>query len=189
MLVNGRMVKWAFLVAAIVLVAGCGSNSSSKSTTTTTSVASQRTAWANSVCAPLVTWESTVKSIATQLKSQPSKSVISSSAKQAETATQTLVNSLQAVGKPPTPAADEAKSTLAQLRTDLSDGADQVKSETENISGAQGIAAAGSAVAATAKTIKSEVSSAVAKLKSLGPNGEWKQAFSQAESCKTLQSS
>ena len=183
------MAKWAFLVAAVLLVAGCGSSNSSNSTTTTASAASQRTAWANSVCAPLVAWESTVKSSATQLKSQPSKSAISSSAKQAETATQTVVNSLKAVGQPPTPAADEAKSTVAQLRTELSDGADQVKSETANISGALSIAAAGSAVAATAKTMKSEVSSAAAKLKSLGPNGEWKQAFSQADSCKTLQNS
>jgi hypothetical protein len=189
MLVNGSMVKCAFLVAVVVLVAGCGSNSSSKSTTTTASAASQRTAWANSVCAPLVTWKSTVKSIATQLGSQPSKSAISSSAKQAETATVTLMDSLKAVGKPPTPAADEAKSTVAQLRTDLSDAADQVKSATENVSGVQGTAAAASAVAATAKTLKSQVSSAAAKLKSLGPNGEWKQAFSEAESCKTLQSS
>ena len=186
---NGCMVKWGFLVAAVLLAAGCGSNGSSKSTTTTASTASQRTAWANSVCAPLVTWESTVKSTAAQLKSQPSKSGISSSAKQAETATQTLVDSLKAVGKPPTPAAEEAKSTLDQLRTELGDGADQIKNETENISGAQGIAAATSALTATTKTMKSQVSSAVTNLKSLGPNGEWKLAFSQAQSCKMLQSS
>jgi hypothetical protein len=181
------MLKCAFLVTAVLLAAGCGSNSSSK--TTTASAASQRTAWANSVCAPLVTWETAVKSIVTQVKSQPSKSAITSAANQAESATQTLVSSLKGVGKPPTPASGEAKSTVEQLSTQLSDSADQVKSETENISGAQGIAAAASAVAATAKTAKSDVSSALAKLKSLDSNGAWKQAFSEAESCKTLQGS
>lgn len=184
------MIKYAPVLVLVVLAAGCGS-SSSKSTTTTESAQSQRIDWANSVCAPLVAWESSVKATASQLKSSqtPSKGELSNAAQQVEDATKTAVNSLKSVGKPPSPAADEAKSTVNDLQSQLSDGTDQIKSAVSGISGVQGLATAVTSIEATAKTMRSELSSATSKLKSLGPNGEWKQAFSNAESCKTLQGS
>lgn len=186
---NASVRKYAPLVVLLLLAAGCGSSGSSKSSTTTESAQSQRVDWANSVCAPLAAWESSVKSTASQLKGSPSKGELSTAAKQVQDATKTLANSLQSVGKPPTPAADEAKSTVTGLQSQLSNGADQIKSDVAGVSSASGLATAATSVTATAKTMGSEISSALSKLKSLGPNGEWKQAFSNAQSCKTLKSS
>lgn len=187
---NASVRRYAPVVVLLVLVAGCGSSGSSKSSTTTESAQSQRVDWANAVCAPLVAWKSSVKSTASQVKnSQASKGELSNAAKQIEDATKTLVNSLQSVGKPPTPGADEAKSTVTGLQSQLSDASDQIKSDVAGVSSASGLVTAASSVAATAKTMGSEISSAVSKLKSLGPNGEWKQAFSNAQSCTTLKSS
>jgi hypothetical protein len=186
-----RLAFFAVLVVLGVLAAaGCGSSKSSSTTTTSENAAASRTNWANSVCGPLVTWKSTMKSIGQQLKgSTPSKSSLQSAAKQAESATQTLVNDLKAVGKPPTPAADQAKKTVDQLESELTSDAGSIKSTASNVSGVQSLSAAAKSVKATVSTMRTQVSSAVSQLKSLGPNGEWQQAFSQAQNCKTLSSS
>ena len=182
------VLRYTLILALVVLAAGCGSSGSNS---TTTSAQAQRVDWANSVCAPLVAWESSVKATASQLRSSqmPAKGKLADAATQVEDATKTLVNSLKSVGQPPTPASDEAKSTVDNLESQLSDGANQMKSDVSGISGAQDLLTATTSVEATAKQMRSDISSATSKLQSLGSNGEWKQAFSDADSCKTLQGS
>jgi hypothetical protein len=182
----------AVLIAVLIGAAGCGSsNSSSKSTTTTESAAAQRTAWANSFCGSLVTWRSAVKSVGTQLKSGQihSKATLTNAAGQLQSATKALADSLRGLGKPPTPGAEQAKSDVDQLSQKLSSGADQLKSETSNVSGAQGVLSAVSSAGATVSTMANDVSSTITQLKSIDAQGAWKQAFSQASSCKTLSGS
>jgi Tfp pilus assembly protein FimV len=178
----------AALVAVLVGAAGCGSSSSSKSTTTTESAAAQRTAWANSFCGSLVSWRSALKSVGTQLKNGQitSKTALANAAGQLETATKTLADSLKGLGKPPTPGAEKAKSAVDQLSQQLSSGADQLKSETANVSGAQGVLGAITSAGTTISAMANDVSATITQLKSIDAQGAWKQAFSQASSCKTL---
>jgi hypothetical protein len=181
----------ALAVVGLLSAAGCGSSSSSSSTTTTgESAASQRTSWANGVCGALVSWESALKSTGSQLKSgTPSKSSVQDAASQAKSTTQTLVDTLKGLGKPPSPAADQAKQTVDQLGSELSKDVDSIKSAAGNVSSPQDLKTAATSVGSTLSTMKTQVSSAVNELKSLDPNGAWKQAFSQADSCTTLTSS
>jgi hypothetical protein len=180
--------RYTPVLALVVLAAGCGSSGSNS---TTTSAQSQRVEWANSVCAPLVAWDSSVKATASQLKSSqtPANGELTNAATQVDDATKTLVNSLKSVGKPPSPAADDAKNTVDDLQSRLSDAGNQIKSDVSGISGVEDLVTAATSIEATAKTMGSAISSATSKLKSLGPNGEWKQAFSDADSCKSLQGS
>jgi hypothetical protein len=181
----------AALVAVLVGAAGCGSSSSSKSTTTTQSDAAARTEWANSLCGALVTWRSAVKSVGTQLKSGQirSKTALTNAADQLESATKTLVDSLEGLGTPPTPAAEKAKGDVDQLTQQLSSGADELKTETSDVSGAQGVLNAVSSASATVSTMAKDVSATLTQLKSIDAQGAWQQAFSQASSCKTLSGS
>lgn len=178
----------AVVVAALAVAAGCGSSSSSKSTTTTQSAASARSQYANSVCGALATWKSTLKSVATQLKSGDvrSKAALSTAAGQVESATKTLADSLKNLGKPPTPGAEQVKSNVDQLSQQLSSGADKLKSETADVSGAQGVLTAISSAGATVSSMASDVSTTITQLKSVDAKGAWKNAFSQASSCQTL---
>jgi phage-related protein len=174
--------------AALAVAAGCGSSSSSKSTTTTESAASARAQYANDLCGALVTWKSAVKSVATQLKSgnDRSKAALSSAAGQVESATKTLADSLEGLGTPPTPAAQQVKGDVNQLSQQLSSGADKLKTETADISGAQGVVTAISAAGATVSSMANDVSATLTQLKSVDAKGTWKSAFSQAASCQTL---
>jgi len=181
----------AVVLAALVAAAGCGSSSSAKTTTTSQDTASARTAWANSLCGALVTWRSDVKSVGTQLKSGQirSKSALSNAAGQVESATKTLEDSLKGLGTPPTPAAQQAKSDIDHLTQQLSNGVDDLKTAASNVSGVQGVRSAIASAKTTVATMGSDVSATVTQLKSLDPQGAWKDAFSQASSCKTLSGS
>jgi uncharacterized phage infection (PIP) family protein YhgE len=132
-----------------------------------------------------------VKSVGTQLKSGQirSKSALTNAAAQLESATKTLADSLKGLGKPPTPGADKAQGDVDQLKQQLSSGADQLKSETANVSGVAGVASAVSSASATVSTMAKDVSATLTQLKSIDAQGAWKQAFSQASSCKTLSGS
>jgi hypothetical protein len=177
--------------AALAVAAGCGSNSSSKSTTTTESAASARIQYADSLCGALVTWKSAVKSVVTQLKSgnDRSKAALSSAAGDVESATKTLTDSLKGLGKPPTPAADQVKSDVAQLSQQLSSGAGKLKTDAADISGVQGALTAISSASTTLSSMATDASNTITQLKSVDAKGSWKSAFSQASSCQTLSGS
>ncbi|HSC73242.1 MAG TPA: hypothetical protein VLB89_03675 [Gaiellaceae bacterium] len=178
------------MVAALAGAAGCGS-SSSTSTTTSENASSARTDWANSLCGALVTWRSDVKSVGTQLKNGDirSKSAIAGAADQLENSTKTLVDSLKSLGTPPTPGAEQAKADIDQLSQQLSNGADELKTEASGVSDAQGVLTAVSSASTTVSAMAKDVSATLTKLKSVDAQGAWKQAFSQASQCKTLSGS
>lgn len=138
-----------------------------------------------------MTWRSAVKSVGAQLKNGQirSKAELTNAADQIETATKTLTDSLKGLGKPPSPGADQAKGDVDRLRQQLNKGVDQLKTEAASVSGAQGALSAISSAGATVSAMASEVSATITQLKSIDAQGAWKQAFSQASSCKTLSGS
>ena len=104
-------------VSLVVLAAGCGSSGDS-STTTTTSASATET-WASGVCTSLTTWQDAIKSAAGSLKSDPTKSGLQTAVDDTKSATQTLSSDLKGLGKPDTPAGQQAKDSLDQLSTSL----------------------------------------------------------------------
>ncbi len=85
----------AVLVACLAFVAaGCGGKSEPAAVPTND--------WANDVCGALVTWTTTMKSLASSLKSNPTKAGLQDAVTKAEDATKTLSSDLKGLGKPDT---------------------------------------------------------------------------------------
>jgi hypothetical protein len=175
----------ASAAVALVLASGCGSNK-----TTTGSSASSMEVWANGICSALTTWTSSLASIGSSVKSGGqgvSNATLRQSAGKVETANETLLNDLRALGKPPTAEGSQAKAEVSQLSTELTNETGKVKSATENVSGAGSVSSAVSVVSSTLVSMEQAVSSTVTQLQSLR-QGSFKQAFSQASACKSLTS-
>ena len=71
--------------------------------------ASATETWASGVCSSITTWQGAVKSAAASVKSDPTKSGLQTAAGDAKSATQTLASDLKGLGKPDTPAGQQAK--------------------------------------------------------------------------------
>jgi hypothetical protein len=169
----------ALLVASLALVAaGCGGKSEPKATPTGD--------WANSVCGALVTWTTTIKSLASSLKSNPTKAGVQDAVDQAESATKTLSSSLKGLGKPDTDAGQQAKDDISQLADELTADVDKIQSSVKDASGAAGVLGAISTASATLQTMGQQVGATFSELQKLDAKGELEQAFSNASSCKQL---
>ena len=97
-------------VAAVLvfLAAGCGSSGGNSATTSTTSASATET-WAGGVCSSITTWQSAVKSAASSVTSDPTKSGLQKAVGDAQAATQTLTSDLKGLGKPDTQAGQRRK--------------------------------------------------------------------------------
>lgn len=169
----------ALLAASLALVAaGCGGKSQPEATPTAD--------WANSVCGALVTWTTTIKSLGSSLKANPTKAGVQDAVDQAESATKTLSSSLKGLGKPDTQAGQQAKDDIGQLADELTADVDTIQSSVEGASGVAGVLTAISAASATLVTMGTQVSATFGQLQKLDAKGELEQAFSQSASCKQL---
>ena len=169
-------------VAVLVLAAaGCGGGGSN-TTTSTAAGGTSAEQWATGVCSAFTTWTKSLQSIQTSVTSQPSKSALQNAAKQAESATETLAQSLKALGKPETAQGQAAKKNLDALANTLQTGMTQLK-QTMN-SSSSGTLAQISAITATLSTMAGKLQLAGTNLKNFAPSGELKQAFEQSSACK-----
>lgn len=173
-------------VALIAFAFGCGSNAEP----TTGSSAQSQQVWANSVCNAFLSWESSVKSIGQGLKGQArSKSAIQQAAREVQGASTTLRTTVKSLGKPPTPAAAQAKSIIQTLANELQSAGAAVNDALSKASGAKGVGQAASVAQQQVTKAFSDVSAAVTQLQSLNAQGTWKKAFSSAQSCQALSKS
>ena len=176
-----RLVFFVALAAALAAVAaGCGGKSQPAAVPTND--------WANSVCGDLVTWTTTMKSLASSLKSNPTKAGLQDAVTQAEDATKTLSSSLKSLGKPDTPAGQQAKDDLSTLADELTADVDKIQTAVKNASGVSGALTAVSTASATLVTMGQQVSATFGELQKLDAKGELEKAFSSSSSCKQLTS-
>jgi hypothetical protein len=167
------------IVALAVFVTGCGSSNK----TTTGSSAESQQVWANGVCNSFLTWESSLRSAGQKLQGgQLSKAALRQAAGDARAANTQLVSSVNNLGKPPTPAAAQAKSIVQNLENQLKSAVAEVKNTASSASAAQAVSVARQQIT----KMSTEVSSAVRQLQSLKGQSSWKKAFSNAKSCQAL---
>lgn len=169
--------------ALVAAAAGCGGGGG-----TTTAAASTAVEWADGVCTAVTTWQSSMQSIASGVKANPSKSALTSSVGQAETATKTLATTLKQLGAPQTSAGEQAHESVLQLQRQLTTGWQTIHSALEGASATGGAVAAAATVGTTLATLGQNVSSTVTTLKGLDVKGELGQAFQNADSCTALTS-
>jgi len=170
----------AVLAAAVALLAaGCGGSSSTSTMSTDQ--------WASGVCTAVTTWKTSLTSIESSVKSgQLTKESISGATTEAAAATNTLAKDLKKLGKPDTQAGQTAQDDLAQLSSELTKNVQTIEDAISGVSGAAGVLTAVSTAASTLATMGTEVSTTLTDLQKLDPKGEIKQAFQQADSCKSL---
>ena len=178
---TGRMTRRALLptVAALLALAaaGCGGSSDDKS----------NEAYANSVCGAISSWETQIKSIATDFSGGVSKDSLQSKITEAESATKALATQIKAVPPPNSSQGQAAKQQLDQLSTDITATVSAVTSAADQIQADATAATLSAQIAVLTPQIKNlatESEAAVTSLKSAG--GSLASAFKSADACQSL---
>jgi ABC-type transporter Mla subunit MlaD len=177
--VLGGVLCTATLLVGAAAPAGAASSSSS---------AKQ---WANGVCSAVQTFGDSVQSTLDDLKNASSVEDASGKVKSGlDDATQTLEKSLDDLGKPPTPDADEAQQAVQNLSKQLNDDVSAVEDLlSPPPSSPQEIASTFSQIGSEVQKAVSQVQSTATTLKGLKSSGSLQKAFQSASSCKQLKSS
>jgi len=170
------------LVGALALVAaGCGGKSSDEKA---------NDAYANSVCGAIASWETQVKSIASDLKGGISQASLQSALTQAESATKTLATQVKAVPPPDTSDGTAAKQQVDQLSTDVTTTVNSAKSAVAQIPSDASAATIASTLAPLVPQVKSLASTAESTVNAVqDAGGSLSDAFKSSDSCKSLGSS
>lgn len=169
----------ALLVSLVVLAAGCGK---SKPPTPTD--------WANGVCSALSTWKTSITSDVDSLQGgNLTKDSVKSAADDANNATKKLTDDLKKLGKPNTNAGAQARQTVDQLSSQVSDGVDTIQTTVKNISSVSSGLAAVTTVSSTLKTLNNQIAAAYKTLSNLEPGGELQKAFQSAPDCAPFRKS
>jgi hypothetical protein len=166
--------KVAVLLAVIGLMAtACGSDKSSSD--------SSATDWANGVCSAVTTYKQSVTDAVSSLKGDVSKDGVEAATKQIQAATDNFESDVKSLGKPETDAADQAKTTLDTLSSQLNSDLETVKS-----ADGQGLLQGISIATAALATAQTQLQTAFDQLKGLDAKGELSDAFNSASSCSSL---
>jgi len=174
-----RWIAIGAVAAAAAVAAGCGGDD--------TKDVSATTEWAGGVCTALVTWKDAVAGAGDSLEGgNLSTDAVKSAAGDIEDATGTLADDLKALGRPDTEAGQQAEDTITTLADDLSGEADTIRNTVDEVSGVSDALQAASTVSSTLKTMGEQVGSAVSELEALDGAQELRDAFEQADSCKSL---
>ena len=172
----------SILVVALSLVAaGCGGKSADEKA---------NEAYANSVCGAVATWQTQVKSIATDLSGGISKASLQSKVTEIESQTKSLATQIKALPPPNTSQGQATKQQLDQLSSDLTKTVDSVKAAADGLqadSSAATVAAAALTVAPEVQSLATTAKSAISSLQS--SKDAMSKAFKSADSCKSLTNS
>src|SRR5262245_11706666 len=168
-------------VAVLVLSAAACGGGGNDTTTSTAAGGTSAEQWANGVCSSFTTWKKSLQSIGTSVASQPSASQLNKAARQVESATESLAQSLKQLGKPETAQGQAAKKNLDALATTLQNGMTELKTTLNNApSGAAGTLAQISALTTTLTNMANKLKVAGGNLENFAPDHELEQAFQQA---------
>jgi uncharacterized protein YoxC len=118
-----------------------------------------------------------------------SKEALQSAVDDVESSTQTFTEDLKGLERPDTETGQQAKDVLDGLEGDLNQGAEEIKSTVDDVSGASDIPTAVSAVSATLNELSQQLSSAFVDLDQLDTGNELQQATQDADSCAEIQNS
>jgi hypothetical protein len=171
----------ALVAALALLAAGCGGQSSDQQA---------NEAYANSVCSAIASWETQIKSIATDFSGGMSQASLESKVTQAESATKDLATKIKSVPPPDTSEGQASKQQLEQLSSDLKTTVDAAQTAVSSIqadASASTVAGAAAALEPQVKSLSSSVQSTISALED--SKGDLSSAFKSTDSCKNLDGS
>ena len=176
-----------------LFAAGCGGDDESSSQTTTEAPTEAQTGtstdeWANSFCSALTTWKNDLEEAAEPLTdlSSLSEESLQQAADDAKTATETLSDSLNGLGRPDISSGDQVRSSVQDLATDVENGADEIETTVEGVASVADIPSAFDTITTTVTDMGTEVDGAMQTLEDADPSGELVTAFADADSCRAL---
>jgi uncharacterized protein YoxC len=172
-----------------LFAAGCGGDDQSSSQTTTEPpTGAPIVEWADSFCSALTTWKSDLEEAAAPLTdlSSLSEESLQQAADAAKTATETLSDSLNGLGRPDISSGEQVRSSVQDLATDVENGADEIETAVEGVASVADIPSAIDTITTTVTDIGTEVDGAVQTLEDADPSGELVTAFADADSCGEL---
>ena len=187
-----RALAAAAVTALALTASACGGGGGSGSPTTTAASGaggtSSTVAWADGVCSALKTWNASIQSATTSVKSgTPSRSELKTASTQIGDATHQLASSLKELDTPDTQAGQEAKKSLDTLSTELSSSTDKIDQTLQSSSSAAGGSLATlSAVSGELAQMAQSISKTVGQLKQVDVKGDLDKAFHQAKSCSSF---
>ena len=172
------LIALVFVAAALGLLgAGCGSKKSPPTTAE----------WVDGVCSSIVTWKNSLTSSVQSVQGgNLTQESLRNAADEMKSATDTLESDIKDLGKPESESGQQAKDSVDQLSSELSDGAESIKSTVDDVSDVSGVVSATASVSATIGTMASQISATVKSLQQLDPGGELQTAFDQSSSCQEL---
>jgi hypothetical protein len=172
-----------------LFAAGCGGDDESSSQTTTeASTGASTDEWADSFCSALTTWKNDLEEAAEPLTdlSSLSEESLQQAADDAKTATETLSDSLNGLGRPDISSGEQIRSSVQDLATDVENGADEIETAVEGVASVADIPSAIDTITTTVTDMGTEVDGAVQTLEDADPSGELVTAFADADSCGEL---
>jgi hypothetical protein len=169
--------RWLIgLLAAVVLLAGCGGDSGSSASDD----------YANDVCSNLSSWvadqEDAVKSLkdaGTSITEEDVRAAVGD----LRDSTDVLVMNLKDLGPPQTDDGTEAKNEIDNLGTTLTQQVDTIE---QALNSGGGVLAQASTITAAVSTAAKAVDSTYQSLKQLDPAGELQDSFKDSDQCKEL---
>lgn len=144
--------------------------------------ASGSTAWANDLCTAITTWKSSIDQTALGLTSSPSREGLETAAADARSATQTFVDTVQALGAPGTESGEEARTAVESLGASLEAGVAEIEAAVQSVSGPTGIFDAIASIRQTFAQFSDDLASTVDALQNV--DDELEQAFMDASACE-----
>ena len=172
-----------------LFAAGCGGDGeSSNQTTTEASTEASTDEWADSFCSALATWKKDLEEAAEPLTdlSSLSEESLQQAADDAKTATETLSDSLNGLGRPDLSSGEQVRSAVQDLATDVENGANEIETAVEGVASVADIPSAIDTITTTVTDMGAEVDGAVQTLEDADASGELVTAFADADSCGEL---
>ena len=179
----------ACFASFVLFAAGCGGDDESSSQTSIEASTGASTGeWAESFCSALRTWKDDLEEAAEPLTdlSSLSEESLQQAADDAKTATETLSDSLNGLGRPDISSGEQVRSSVQDLARDVENGADEIETAVEGVASVADIPSAIDTITTTVTDMGTEVDGAVQTLEDADPSGELVSAFADADSCGEL---
>ncbi len=175
------------LVAALALVAGCGSSGGDQEQQSAGGASAE--AWADDVCTTVSTWKDAIEHSQTMLSDPASLSpkLVKHALNFAADATSAFITDLGKLGAPDTEAGQAAEEQLTTLTDQLQEQADVVtRTLDQSSANLQELLAQLSAVSGALSTMVTDASTAVANIRQLDGADELESAFKDSPTCQKL---
>jgi uncharacterized phage infection (PIP) family protein YhgE len=183
------MKRKLFVVIGISVLAiasaGCGGSDESTSETTDATPAGE---WADGFCGAISTWTSELSDIRdgfTDLSSL-SQDGLETAAEDLKTATDQLIEDIQALGAPDTESGQEIETAVDDLGSTLETELDSIESTLDETSGITELPGAVQDLAASLSAMSSAFSSTLSSIGDVDVQGELEDAFESSSACDDI---